>query len=117
MTDTRIIALSRQLCDFVEHVQATADGGTCRMSLAEAHRAHVVVDNLRPLLDQYEAAQAMERGSLEEPQQLRRWPIAERAAKARECARLIVRNTVTAAYASASRSLAASRIRFVCPVR
>jgi hypothetical protein len=54
MTDERIIVLARQLCEFVEYVEATEDGASCRMSLAEAHRARVVANNLRPLLDQYE---------------------------------------------------------------
>jgi hypothetical protein len=50
----RIVALARQLCDFVEYIAATEDGASCRMSLAEAHRARVVANNLRPLLDQHE---------------------------------------------------------------
>jgi hypothetical protein len=48
--DYRIVALALQLCYFVEHIAATEDGASCRISLDEAHRARVVANNLRPLL-------------------------------------------------------------------
>jgi hypothetical protein len=48
--DEVVIELALRLCDFVEHIQATDDGASCRISLAEVHRARVVANNLRPLL-------------------------------------------------------------------
>jgi len=54
-TDERIIALARQLCDFVDSVQpGRAGDGYCELPVAVAHRGHVIVNNLRPLLDQCE---------------------------------------------------------------
>ena len=54
-TAERIIALARQLCDFVDSVQpGRAGDGYCELPVAVAHRGHVIVNNLRPLLDQCE---------------------------------------------------------------
>ena len=61
-----IIALARQLCGFIDGVSAEPDH--CRTSLAEAHRAHVIVNNLRPLILKYEAAMAAAAGSLARPE-------------------------------------------------
>ena len=47
---TRILALAAQLCDFVDSIECSDREDRCRLSLAEAHRARVTVNNLRPLL-------------------------------------------------------------------
>ena len=47
---TSILALAQQLCEFVEHIECSDRLDRCRLSLAEAHRARVTVNNLRPLL-------------------------------------------------------------------
>ena len=47
---SRTLALAQQLCDFVEHIECSDRLDRCRLSLAEAHRARVTANNLRPLL-------------------------------------------------------------------
>ena len=63
-----IIALARQLCAFVDTIPVSEQNGWCRTSLAEAHRAHVIVNNLRPLILKYEAAMAAAAGSFTRPE-------------------------------------------------
>jgi len=46
----RLLALAQQLCDFVQTMPIAESDGWCRISLANAHRAHVTANNLRPLL-------------------------------------------------------------------
>ena len=56
-----IIALARELCGFVDTVSEAEQQG---LLLSDAHRARVIVNNLRPLIVKYEAAMAAAAGSL-----------------------------------------------------
>ena len=47
---TRILDLAAQLCDFVDSIQCSDRLDRCQLSLAQAHRARVTANNLRPLL-------------------------------------------------------------------
>jgi len=52
----RIVRLAEQLCKFVDVVSSSQGGPFCQVTLAEAHRARVVANNLRPLLERVDQA-------------------------------------------------------------
>ena len=48
--------LVAELCDFVNSIEAAEEDGFCKVPLANAHRARVIVNNLRPLLKSHRSA-------------------------------------------------------------
>jgi hypothetical protein len=54
LVDNRIIALARQLCAIVDRIGPRYGSPHPQLAIEDAHRAKVIVNNLRPLLDQCE---------------------------------------------------------------